>query len=100
MGLPEARQSALDLSEKLGTAAREYERTDREIAARINRAIFAPDGEIHAAGFTISPRPTGPIVWCLQPGGTSGKFRCSVLHPNGSVEVYWSLTDDSGGSLP
>jgi Domain of unknown function (DUF4226) len=44
--------------------------------------------------------PRGPITWCIQPGGTSGKWRCSVLYPDRVVRSYWSLTDDSGGSLP
>lgn len=49
-----------------------------------------------AGGFV----PRGSIVWCLQPGGASGKWRCSVLSPDRVVSSYWSLTDDSGGSLP
>jgi len=44
--------------------------------------------------------PRGPITWCVQPGGVSGKWRCSVLYPDRVVSSYWSLTDDSGGSLP
>jgi hypothetical protein len=46
------------------------------------------------------PVARGPITWCIQPGGTSGKWRCSVLDPDLGVSVYWSLTDDSYGSLP
>lgn len=49
-----------------------------------------------AGGFV----PRGPITWCIQPGGASGKWRCSVLYPDRVVRSYWSLTDDSGGSLP
>ncbi|MBV9721181.1 MAG: DUF4226 domain-containing protein [Mycobacterium sp.] len=44
--------------------------------------------------------PRGPITLCIQPGGTSGSWRCSVLYPDLHVRVYWSFTDDSGGSLP
>jgi hypothetical protein len=58
------------------------------------------DPLVQEAGYGISPLPSGPITWCLRPGGTSGKFRCSVLYPDGSVSGYWSFTDDSGGSLP
>lgn len=44
--------------------------------------------------------PRGPVTWCIRPGGASGKWRCSVLYPDLVVRSYWSLTDDSGGSLP
>ena len=44
--------------------------------------------------------PRGPITWCIQPGKTSGKWRCSVLSPDLGVTDYWSTTDNSGGSLP
>jgi hypothetical protein len=46
------------------------------------------------------PVPRGPITWCIQPGGTSGKWRCSVLDPDLGVSDYWSFTDESGGSSP
>jgi hypothetical protein len=46
------------------------------------------------------PVPRGPITWCIQPGGSSGKWRCSVLDPDLEVSGYWSFTDDTGGSLP
>lgn len=55
---------------------------------------------VRAAGHGIRPLPSGPITWCLRPGGIAGKFRCSVLYPDGRVAGYWSFTDDSGGSLP
>jgi hypothetical protein len=58
------------------------------------------DAFVQETGYGISPPPSGPITWCFRPGGTSGKFRCSVLFPNGSTDGYWSLTDDSGGGLP
>ena len=58
------------------------------------------DPLVQAAGYGISPAPTGPIIWCLQPGGTYGKWRCSVLYPDLSTATYWSFTDDTGGSLP
>jgi hypothetical protein len=70
---------------------------------------IAQEGAVHSVGSPLNdgtqairftPLPSGPITWCLQPGGAAGKFRCSVLYPSGKVEVYWSLTDDSGGSLP
>jgi hypothetical protein len=57
------------------------------------------DAFVQPTGYGISPLPDGPITWCLRPGA-AGKFRCSVLYPDGSVSGYWSFTDDSGGSLP
>jgi Domain of unknown function (DUF4226) len=60
-------------------------------------SVFAAFGcPLTAGGFV----PRGPITWCIQPGGASGKWRCSVLYPDRVVRSYWSLTDDSGGSLP
>jgi hypothetical protein len=54
------------------------------------------ESPLMAGGFV----PRGPITWCIQPGGTSGSWRCSVLYPDRRVERYWSSTDNSGGSLP
>jgi Domain of unknown function (DUF4226) len=59
-------------------------------------SVSAFGSPLMAGGFV----PRGPIIWCVQPGGTSGKWRCSVLYPDRVVSSYWSLTDDSGGSLP
>jgi hypothetical protein len=69
---------------------------------RVTPAHWQPGSDVfvRAAGYGIRPLPSGPIVWCLRPGGTAGKFRCSVLYPDGRVASYWSFTDDSGGSLP
>lgn len=58
--------------------------------------VSAFGSPLMAGGFA----PRGPITWCIRPGGASGKWRCSVLYPNLRVRSYWSLTDDSGGSLP
>jgi hypothetical protein len=44
------------------------------------------------------PLPQGPIVWCLRPNGTFGRYRCSILYPDLSVSTYWSPTDDTNGS--
>ena len=41
--------------------------------------------------------PDGPVVWCVRPNGTFGKYRCSVLYPDLKVSTYWSPTDDTHG---
>jgi hypothetical protein len=43
------------------------------------------------------PLPEGPVVWCLRPNGTFGRYRCSILYPDLRVSTYWSSTDDTHG---
>jgi hypothetical protein len=43
------------------------------------------------------PIPESPIVWCLRPNGTFGRYRCSILYPDLRVSTYWSPTDDTHG---
>ena len=72
-------------------------RSLRPSYATVSTSVFSAFGSpLMAGGFL----PRGPITWCVQPGGASGKWRCSVLYPDLVVRSYWSLTDDSGGSLP
>jgi hypothetical protein len=58
----------------------------------------SPSAIRHSAAPPYGWESVGSIVGLLR--GAAGKYRCSVLYPGGKVEVYWSLTDDSGGSLP
>lgn len=44
-----------------------------------------------------SATPAGPIVWCLRPNGTFGRYRCSILYPDLRVSTHWSTTDDTHG---
>lgn len=69
-------------------------RSLRSSYATVSASAFG--SPLMAGGFV----PRGPITWCIKPGGASGKWRCSVLYPDLVVRSYWSLTDDSGGSLP
>lgn len=69
-------------------------RKGAELAEHINSLHY----EMPAAPSPLGPQPpTGPIVWCLRPGGTFGSYRCSILYPDLSVGTYWSPTDDTHG---
>jgi hypothetical protein len=64
-----------------------------ELANHINSLRY----ELPAAPSPPGPRPAGPIVWCLRPNGTFGRYRCSILYPDLRVSTYWSTTDDTHG---
>lgn len=63
VNLEGARRRGQELGEKLKTAAQMYERTDRELAARINRSTFPQgtdngrDPAIRLAGWGTRPPP-------------------------------------------
>jgi len=91
---------ARQLAAKIQDRAAALVTVDREVAAKITAAtsgLTAVEfGEGPVSLLRGSPVPLGPVVWCLQPG-TSGKWRCSVLYADGTVDGYWSFHDDSGG---
>ncbi len=65
-----------------------------ELATHINSLSY----EVPAApSLPGQPLPAGPIVWCLRPNGTFGRYRCSILYPDLRVSTYWSPTDDTHG---
>ena len=65
-----------------------------ELATHINSLRY----EMPAAPSPPGPiLPAGPIVWCLRPNGTFGRYRCSILYPDLRVGTYWSTTDDTHG---
>ncbi len=68
-----------------------------DLAARVRALQYGPP----SAPTTREPTlPSGPIVWCLRPEGTFGRYRCSILYPDLRVGTYWSPSDDTGGSTP
>lgn len=67
------------------------------LAALVRSLQYEPAAALHGGEI---PLPSGPIVWCLRPRGTFGRYRCSILYPDLRVGTYWSPSDDTGGSLP
>jgi hypothetical protein len=87
-----------DIQEVVAKAAAES--TSNAAALRALRPSYATISAFGSPLMGGGLVPRGPITWCIQPGGASGKWRCSVVHPDLSVSGYWSFTDDTGGSLP
>ena len=65
-----------------------------ELATHTNSLRYEMPAAPSPAG---PPLPAGPIVWCLRPNGTFGRYRCSILYPDLRVSTYWSTTDDTHG---
>jgi hypothetical protein len=76
-----------------------------DVLDAISRQSAELGGHIQALDFESAtappvleqPIPEGPVVWCLRPNGTFGRYRCSILYPDLKVSTYWSSTDDTHG---
>ncbi len=88
--------------QQLITQTRSRARESAANIAALNYDLVARAAPLAPAPDTphLPPLPDGSIIWCLRPQGVFGFYRCSVLYPDLSIGIYWSPTDDSGGSLP
>lgn len=88
-------------SRMIADALAKFPATEERSVAMLAGLGGPQEDAVSLAGYGwLGPLPDGPITWCIQPGGASGRWYCSVLYPNRRVATYWSDTDDSGGSLP
>lgn len=95
---PEAERMILTALRRHVTQTVDVVASIRQQGAELATSISLLDYEMPAAPSPQGPPlPAGPIVWCLRPNGTFGRYRCSILYPDLRVSTYWSTTDDTHG---